>query len=299
MTTKTMPDGDAALRRAAAEIAAKRERMTPIVVPLIIAALCLLGVGGACLSEYYSAGIAFHAAFPTKSDGTGLASELISLRLPIIFCLLLGGVIVRAFSGRAGAAVDGILKTIGFWAILVLLFGIGAFMFASMFLTLGTADDQGFAGHVAGFALAVAGSAMFTLSFCASHLLTGRLIAVVPIIAKGLRERADIRADEALQRETEASAARISVHEATIAEMEKPDALVRKAANEAGAIVGKYIAEAHDLVASRQAVDDDDVDDRDTWDAPRAPLQALQARYDDLKPYTATYFFNLLKQKAA
>lgn len=299
MLTITQPSADAVLRRALTQSAALKAQATPITVPILIAGVSTLGILGACFSEFYSAGVGFHAAFPVKSDGTSLAGELMNLRYPIIFCLLAGDVILLAISGRTKKLLDGLTHGLGLGAILMLLFGVGAFMFSATFLTLGNGDDQGFASHFVGLALAVASSAMFGLSFLASHALLGKLFGVVPTIAAGWRERRHIKAGDRLIRDVETRGAHVEVGRNAVAEMDKPDALIRKTANEAGTITGKYQAIAHDLVASRKVLGDAEVSPNDRCDVPNVPLDALERRQADLVPYTYEHFFNLLKQKEA
>lgn len=299
MSTETQAGADAILRRGHAQIVGLKAQATRMSVPMLIAGVSTLGVVGACVSEFYSAGIGFHAAFPMKSDGTSLAGELMTLRYPIIFCLLAGDVILHAISGRAKKLLDGVTHGLGLGAIMLLLFGVGAFMFSATFLTLGNGDDQGFSSHLVGLALAVASASMFSLSFLASHALLGKLFGKVPTIATGWRERAHIKAGMRLIREVESRGASVEAGRNAVAEMEKPDALIRKTANEAGSITGKYQAIAHDLVKSRELRGDTEIGPNDESRIPDVPLAALEGRRADLAPYTYEYFFNLLKQKEA
>jgi len=234
-----------------------------------------------------------------KSDGTSLANDLISLRYPIIFCLLAGDVVLTVIPSRARAMLDGLIHSLGVGAILSLLFGVGAFMFSATLLTLGADGGQGFAGHLVGLALGVASAAMFTLSFLASHAMMGKLFEVLPVIAAGRAERAQIATGDALVSDLEAQRTRVEGLRATIVEMEQPDLLRRKAANEAGVIVGMNASEAYDLAASRRLRGDKDVEPGDHSEVPDVPLEALEQRYADLAPYTSEYFFNLLQQKDA
>lgn len=298
MLTVTQAGADAILPRANTQIVGLKAQATRMSVPILIAGVSTLGIAGACFSEYYSAGVGFHAAFPVKTNGQSLADELVSLRLPIIFCLLAGDAILQVVPNRAKAALDGLMHGIGVWAILLLLFGVGAFMFSATFLTLGSAEDVGFASSFVGWALAIASASMFAISFLASHALLGKLFGVVPTIATGWRERAAIKAGERLIREVEADQTRAESIRSTVTEMEKPNALKRKAANEAGSITGKYIAEAHDMVASRKVRGDVELGPDDRSDTPDVPLAALEERYAELKQYSADHFYSLLlKQK--
>lgn len=299
MSAHTYAGDDAILTRAQAELAKLRGQQTPMMVPALIALVCLVAITCACVSEFFSAGIGFQAAFPTKSDGTSLADALMTLRYPIIFCLLAGDVILQSVPNRAKFLLDWLTHSVGVWAILVLLFGVGAFMFSATFVTLGSGDDQGFASHFVGLALGLASAAMFTLSFLATHALMGKLFSVIPVIAKGLAERKHIKAGELAIREVEASRKLAEGLRSAVTELEKPDAIKRRTANEAGAIVGKHIAAAHDMVASAKAMGSAQVEPQDRVEVPRVPLAALEARLADLKAYTSDYFFNLLKQKEA
>lgn len=297
MTTQTYTGDDAILRRAQSQLETLKGSATSIAVPSLVGAVCLVGIICACISEYYSAGVGFHAAFPVKSDGESLAGELMSLRLPIIFCLLAGDAILYAIQGRAKRVLDAMTHGLGIWAILLLLLGVGAFMFSATFLTLGTGDDQGFASHFIALALGIASAAMFTLSFLACRAMMGKLFAAVPTIVDGLTERRKIRIGEKLIRAVDAKRVKADAIRNAVADMEKPDALARKAANEAGAIVGNYTAQAHDLVESRKIRGDAELGPADRSAVPDVPLDALERRYADLKQYTADYFFNILKNK--
>ncbi len=297
MTTSNHAADDAILRRAQSQLETLKGGATPVAVPSLVGGVCLIGIICACISEYYSAGVGFHAAFPVKSNGESLAGELMSLRLPIIFCLLAGDAILYAIQGRAKRVLDAITHGLGIWAILLLLLGVGAFMFSATFLTLGTGDDQGFASHFIALALGVASAAMFTLSFLACHAMMGKLFVAVPVIAQGLTQRRKIRVGETLIRAVEAKRVTAEAHRNTVSDMEKPDALARKTANEAGAIVGTYAAQAHDLVESRKIRGDAALGPDDRSAIPDVPLDALERRYADLKQYTAEYFFNILKNK--
>lgn len=291
---------DAILRWAETENAKARGAKTQLLVPSLVGFFCLIGVICACISEYYSAGVGFHAAFPVKSNGESLANALMSLRLPIIFCLLAGDAILQAIPNRAKAVLDGITHGLGIWAILLLLFGVGAFMFMATFLTLGNADDVVFASRFVGWALAIASAAMFSLSFLACHAMLGRLFAVIPVVAGGLSQRSTIRAGDALIRTVQTDRAEMESLRNLVSEMEKPDALVRKAANDAGSITGKHIANAHDLMASLKIRGDNALGpDDDTDGVPDVPFAVLEERYAAIKQYTSTYFFNLLKAKEA
>lgn len=297
MSNSIYAGDDAILRRAQSQTATLRGNTTPIAVPSLISSICLIGIICACISEFYSAGVGFHAAFPVKSNGQSLAGELMSLRLPIIFCLLAGDAILQAVPNRAKRVLDAVTHGLGIWAILLLLLGVGAFMFSATFLTLGNGDDQGFASHFIALALGIASASMFTLSFLACHAMLGKLFGAIPIIASGLAQRGKIRAGEMLIRNVEAARTRVEGIRIIVAEMEKPDVLARKAANEAGAIVGTYTAQAHDLVESRKIRGEATLGPDDRSAIPDVPLDALERRYADLKQYTANYFFNLLKNK--
>jgi hypothetical protein len=299
MTTTIYSGDDAILRRAQSQIATLKGDAQPIALPSLVGIICLAGIICACISEYFSAGVGFHAAFPVKSNGESLAGELMSLRLPIIFCLLAGDAILQAIPNRAKRVLDVLTHGLGIWAILLLLLGVGAFMFSATFLTLGNGDDQGFASHFIALALGIASAAMFTLSFLACHAMMGKLFTAVPTIILGLGQSFKIRTGEKLIRAVEAKQVKAEALRNTVADLEKPDALARMAANEAGAIVGTYTAQAHDLVESRKIRGDAELGPADRSTVPDVPLASLEQRYGDLKQYTATYFFNVLKQKEA
>jgi hypothetical protein len=295
MLTVIKTGADAILRRAHPQNVALKAQATPIIVPILIAGVSAFGIAGACISEFYSAGVGFHAAFPVKSDGTSLADELMTLRYPIIFCLLAGDVILHAISGRAKRLLDAVTNGLGLGAILLLLGGVGAFMFSATSLTLGNGEDQTFASGFVGLGLATASTAMFGLSFLACHAFLGKIFGAVPTIVAGLRERAHIRVGEQLIREVEARGAHVETGRAAVAEMEKPGALARKTANEAGTITGKYQAIAHDLVATRKAMGDAEVGPDDVVHVPNnVPLSSIEERQADLAPYTFDYFLNLI-----
>lgn len=297
MTNSIYAGDDAILRRAQSQTATLKGNTTPIAVPSLVGGICLIGIICACISEYYSAGVGFHAAFPVKSNGESLAGELMSLRLPIIFCLLAGDAILQAVPNRAKRVLDTLTHALGIWAILLLLLGVGAFMFSATFLTLGNGDDQGFASHFIALALGIASAAMFTLSFLACHAMMGKLFAAVPNVVRGMAERLTIRAGVKLIRAVEAKRVQRDAIGNTVFDLEKPDALERKAAHEAGAIVGTYTAQAHDLVETRRIRGDAELGPDDRSAIPDVPLEALERRYADLKQYTADYFFNTLKNK--
>ncbi len=299
MTMSTsIPNADI-LPRVFNQVELRRVQKTPLLVPAVIAMFCALGIAGACSAEFFSAGIGFHAAFPVKSDGTSLAPEMMSLRYPIVFCLLAGDVLLQAIPHRPSFLLNRLLGVIGMGACILLLFGVGAFMFSSTLLTLGSGDGQGFMGHLVGLALGMAAASMFTLSFLACHTMMGKLFAVFPVIAKGHAERKAIAQGDALVKSLEAHRVRMDAIGKTIAELEQPHALCRKAANEAGVITGVVAAELHDMCASRAMRGDAEIRPHDRVDVPDVPLDALKARYADLQKYTAEYFFNLLKQKEA
>lgn len=293
-------DGDSILRRALATLEIWRAQATPLLLPYLGVVFPVLFILGACIAEFASSTIGFRAAFPMKSDGTSLASEMMSLRYPIIFTLLAGDVLINAAPNRMKALLDSIIHSIGIGAILVVLFGVGAFMFSATFLTLGDDSGNGFASHLVGFAIALASAVMFTLSFLTTHAMMNQLLAKLPIIAQGRRERARIKAGDGLVRELHARQTRIDTLAGTIAEMEQPDGCKRKAASEAGVITGLAAAEFYDLVASRKAMGDAEVGPDDHVEMPKdVPLAALEQRLADLQRYTSEYFFALLKQKEA
>lgn len=297
MSIVTYSGDDAILLRAQSQIATLTGNATAMALPSLVGAICLVGITCACFSEYFSAGVGFHAAFPVKSNGESLAGELMSLRLPIIFCLLAGDAILQAVPNRAKRLLDAITHGLGVWAILLLLFGVGAFMFSATFLTLGNGNDQGFASHFIALALGIASASMFTLSFLACDAMMGRLFSAVPIIMQGFGQRLKIRAGGKLIRAVEAKRVKRDAIQSTVTDMEKPDALAHKAANEAGAIAGKQAAVAHDLVASRKMRGDAELGPADRSSIPDVPLGSLEQRCTDLKRYTAEYFFNILKNK--
>ena len=283
--------------RALADIAQRRANLPPFLVPMLVAVACILGVSGALCSEFFSAGVGFNAAFPEKSDGTSLATDLMSLRYPIILCLFFGDVLLQAIPGWFGAILNRLLHGLGFWAILFLLAGIGAFMFSATFLTLGGEEAQGLVGHVMGLALAVASASMFTLSFLTSHALLSKLFTTVPVVAARRAERSRLRADERRIEALDGTSQRADHYASIVAELEAPGALVRKTANEAGVITGMVYAELHDLCASRRAMEDAGMREGDTSDVSAdIPLAVLEQRREDLRPFTADYFVTLLKK---
>lgn len=294
MSTVSTQSADAILRRAHSQLIQCKARATPMAVPILIAVACLLGILGACYSEYYSAGIAFKSAFPEMPNDKGLGHELQTLRAPLIFCLLIGSAFLQVVPGRAKTLLDWMTHGVGLSTILLLLFGVGSFMAATIFLTLGGGDEQGMASKTVGIALAVASSVMFALSFVASHGFMGRLFGVIPTISTGIGERLRIKAGERLIRDVEARGADVDSRRVVIAEMEKPDALVRKSAKEAGTITGKYIAATHDLVGSLKAIGDAEIGPNDIRDVPNVPLAGVEARHADLAPYTYQYFYDLI-----
>jgi hypothetical protein len=299
MTTSTDATDAGILRRIFDQLERCRKQRTPLLLPMIVAICCALGIAGACAAEFFSAGIGFHAAFPMKSDGTSLTPELMSLRWPICFCLLAGDVLLQAVPSYLGVIFNRLLGVIGITACVLLLFGVGTFMFSSTFLTFGSGDGQEFVGHLTGVALGIAAAAMFTLSFLASHTMMAKLFTVFPVIAKGYAERKAIGEGARLVKTLEAHHRHREAIGKTIAEMEQPDALRRKAANEAGVITGMLAAELHDMSESREMRGDAEIRPQDRVDVPDVPLDALERRYADLQRYTADYFFNLLKQKEA
>lgn len=296
MTTIYAGD-DAILRRGQSQNATLKGAATPIAVPGLVGILCLIGIICACFSEYYAAGLAFHSAFPVKSDNTSLAGELSSLRLPIIACLLVTTAILHAIPNRAKAVLDWVFHILGAWGILILLAAVGAFMLSASLLTLGGGTDLGLSEQFIGLALGIASSVMFGLSYLSAHAMMGKLFVAVPIIIEGLAQRLKIRTGEKLIRTVEAERVKAEAIRSTFNEMEKHDALARKAANEAGAIVGTYTAQAYDLVESRKIRGDTELGPADRSTVPDVPLAALERRYAALQQYTATYFFNILKNK--
>jgi hypothetical protein len=299
MTTTTNMGDSNIESRARNELERRRAQLRPLAVPYAVAGACCVFIGAACVTEFYSAGVGFHAAFPQKSDGTSFADQIMSLRYPIIFCLLAGDVLLQAAPSQASAILNRVIHGIGLGAILMLMVGIGGFIFCAVFLTLGSGDGQGFASHIVGLALGIASAAMFSLSFLGSHTLMGRLFAVVPVIAAGRAERAKIAAGDAVIRDLETHRARVENCRSAVSDMEKPDTLRRRAANEAGTITGMVMAELHDVCASRAAMGDAEVEPQDESEVPDVPLAVLEARAADVERYTADHFLNVLKQKEA
>ncbi len=294
MSNVSNQNADAILRRAHSQLRERKAQATPIAVPILIASASALVIIGACCSEYYSAGIAFKSAFPEMPNDNGLGHELQTLRAPLIFCLLIGSAFLQVVPDRTKKLLDRMTHGIGLWTILLLLFGVGVFMASTIFLTLGSGEEQEAASKTAGFALAVASSVMFALSFVASHGFMGRLFGVIPTISTGIGERLRIKAGERLIRDVEARGADVDSRRAVVADIEKPDALIRKTANEAGTITGKYIAATHDLVESIKAIGDGEIGPNDTRDVPNVPLAGVEARHADLAPYTYQYFYDLI-----
>jgi hypothetical protein len=295
MTTMLYTGDDAILRRAQSQIVMLKDNATPITVPSLVAALCLIGIICACISEYYAAGLAFHSAFPVKSDGASLAGELSSLRLPIIVCLLVTTAILHAVPNRAKMVLDWAFHVLGAWGIIILLAAVGVFMLSASLLTLGDGTSLGLSGQFIGLALGVASSLMFGLSYLSAHAMFGKLFVAVPTIVQGLAQRQNIRAGEKLIGAVEAKRATRESIRNDITELEKPDAMARITANEAGAITGKYQAIIHDLVASRKAMGDAEVGPDDV--APPSstvPLGSLEQRQSDLAHYTVQHFFDLI-----
>ncbi|WP_067734187.1 hypothetical protein [Novosphingobium naphthalenivorans] len=297
MTITDPSNHDAMLQRASSQLAELASTRTRLLMPSLTAIGCAIGIVAACCAEFYSSGVGFHAAFPMKSDGTSLAAELASLRYPIILALLFGDIMLFAFPNKLKAMLDGLLSMFGVGVILTLMAGIGAFMFAATFLTLGSGDGQGAIGSVLGVALGAASAAMFSLSFLASHAMLGKLFAVMPVIATGWGERQHIAAGKALLRDVHDRQQRIVRYRSIVTDAEVPDALARKAANEAGVIVGMVMADAHDLVDSGAARGDAELGPDDRSDVPDVPQAALEKRLADLETYTADYFFNLLTKE--
>jgi hypothetical protein len=297
MTTTTYAGDDAILRRAQSQIATLKGSTTSIALPNLVTIVCLIGIICACISEYYAAGLAFHSAFPVKSDNTSLAGELSSLRLPIIVCLLVTTAILHAIPNRAKAVLDWAFHVLGAWGILILLAAVGAFMLSASLLTLDDGTSEGLSGQFIGLALGIASSVMFGLSYLSAHAMMGKLFVAVPIIVEGLAQRQKVRAGEKLIRDVEAKQVKAEAFRNTVADLEKPDALARKAANEAGAIVGTYTAQANDLVESRKIRGDAELGPADRSTVPDVPLEALERRYAALQQYTAAYFFNILNNK--
>lgn len=299
MKSDALTGHDATLRHARSEIEKRRGQSTALSLPSLMILFCILGILGACCSEIYSAGVGFQAAFPTKSDGTGLAEEMMTLRYPIVFCLLIGGIWLRCVPNQIAAALDRVLNGVGLLVILILLFGIGTFMFSATSLSLGSDDGLGTAGHLVGVTLGAASAAMFALSFLGSHALIGKLVEALPIVANGWAERRKIAAGEALIQSVEGRGKQLQADRSTLADMQKPNVIARKTAVEVGSIVGMVQADFHDLCASRKIRGDTELDVDDLTDVPDVPLAALEQRCKELEPYNFTYFFNLLKQKEA
>jgi hypothetical protein len=292
MLNDTKPTAHASLRRGRTQLAERKAHLTPFALFIVTAMFCILGISGACYAEYYASGIAFTAAFP--ADGAALTDDLQALRLPLIACLLIGGAMIHAIPGRAKKWLDWLTHSIAFWAILFLLFGVGLFVGSTVFLTLGSGEEQTLAGSYAGIGLALASLSMFSLSFAVCHVAWGKLFGVVPAIVKGLTERRRLDADGLIIREAEVLAARIEAGRNAIAEMDKRDALARKAATEAGVIAGEYQAIAHDLVASREAMGDVEVGPDDEVHVPQVPLKSLQVREAEIARYSFEYFLTLI-----
>lgn len=299
MTTMIHGGSDTVLRRALRALEEQRAKRVPLLLPSVSAVFFILLIIGACFSELVSATIGFNAALPQRSDGTGLAGDMMSLRYSIVFCLLAGDILLNSVPNRVKALLDGVVHSIGAGAVLIVLFGVGAFMACATFLTLGSDGEQGFASHFLGVALGIASAVMFCVSFLANHAMIGKLVKTLPVIADGLRDRAQIASGDKVVGELEVGQVRIDGLRQTIAEMEKLDALRWTAANEAGVIVGMVASEVHDMVASRKVRGDRALEPQDISEVPDVPLDALEQRYNDLKQYTASYFFNLLKRKEA
>jgi hypothetical protein len=294
-------DASVILRRAHYQNAAAEKNATPLRQPIVTAATCSIIAIAACTAEYYTGGLAFSSAFPvTNGSGAEVANELSSLRFPIIFSLLAGHVIFRKIGGRAAKMLDALTMGIGGGAIMLVLWGVGMFLFSTVYLTLGNADEVGAASQSAGQGLAIASALLVTVSFLVCHIMLGRLAEVSPAIAQALRERERIKKGKQQIANVERLGARVDVGRMTISEMERPDTLKRKAANEAGLIVGNCVAEVNDMLVCRKSLGDTELGPDDKSDVPaEISLEMLEQRFADLKRYSAQYFFTLLTQKDA
>lgn len=293
--TSTTYDLSEILPRAEAGLETERGKIGTLGLPYLIALASITGTGVACASELFCLTTALKAKFPVLSDGTDLGHEMMSLRWGILAALLLAHAILH--DRPAGEA-----RSLGRWVhplrlvpMVVIIGGIGAFMFATTSQAAGGDDGQ---GGLAGYALGAACAGLFCVSFLASNALVGHLLTALRSILAGLAQRAKVAAIARELEATDRCRVEVAALRREITAKEQPDVLELKAASEAASICGGMASDAHDIHTSRKALSDD-LRSSDTVKLPDTPLPVLDELQAYLKTLDVEFFLNLLKKKEA
>ena len=291
---------DAVMRHAQEAAETARAKCKPIALDCTKAAVCALLMAGAAYTEVISATIAINAAYPVMSDGTSQADAIMGLRYSLAFYALLGHVLISSVTGRMAAGVNWLLGLVGLIALIIMLFGMGLFSFSGTALTLNSDGEAsglfGLISGMAGPALGMVCASLFIISFLAAHVLAGKLLVKLAIIASALAERSKVANLDREIKTANTYAAQIESAKQTIEAMAAPGALVRKVAAEAARIVGNVTSQAHEAVMTKRAFEGVDLNDSDEVPAHLRdiPLSLLEQMLADLKQYTPAYFTKLL-----
>ena len=254
-------------------------------------------------TEVVSAKLALNLVYPATSVGESLADVFAGLPYTLAAYFVLGHLVIGSFSGRLATGVNRMLNGLAAVSILVMLLGMGLFSLSGTLLTVEDSGDASampdMLAAIPSLALGALFSCLLVISFKAAHSLMGKLLAKLEIIFSAHDAREEV-AD--LDREISTSnalTAKIENERREIAEMEKPDVLLRRVAGEMARIVGNVTSQAHGAVMARRAFEGVDLNDSD--EVPEhlrdIPLPLLEQVLADLKQYTPAYFANLLKKE--
>lgn len=291
-------DGAAILARAEAGREAEWGKTQPLAFPYFRASASLLGIAVACATEFVSISIALHAQFPALSSGEDLGQAIMPLRYAMAVALPLGHIVLRSATERLGRPVERVINGIGLVPVLAILGGMAAFMFSATAQTTG-GDDQELLAGLAGPALGIVCGALFSISFLASHVLSGKFLDALGTIMGGRAQRAKVLDIEREIRAADDYRTRLDAGREEVASKSDPDVLRRKAAMEAAGIVGRVAAEAHDLHISREIRGDVELGPDDTTEVPDMSSKVFDQRQRELKQYTTKFFLDQLTRKEA
>jgi hypothetical protein len=280
-------DAAAIMARGQTGLEAERKSLPLLGFTYFKASVSAIGLVAACAAEMFSLTVALHAQYPALSDGIDLGAEMLSMRYGIGAVMLLAPAVLHDDGNATAGPIRRFVRKARLVPVMAILGGMATFMFASVSQSTGVEGDR---VDLAGLGLGIVCGGLFAASFLASNVLMGKLLSALRTIlgARDQRERiADIERELAA---ADACASDIAALRRSIADKEAPDALIRKAADEAAAVVGK--------IASREATGDVELGPDDTTDIPDVPLAALDRLQSYLKQFTPAYFVNLLKKGA-
>ncbi|WP_408591825.1 hypothetical protein [Novosphingobium sp.] len=291
--SSTTLDYRAIIARAQTGYQAEENAIQPLSFAYFKALVSASGMAIACASEAFAITISLHAQYPALSSGVDLGSDMLSMRWSIVAGLLLGHAVLHDSAEPSGQPARWLIRKLRVVPILAVMGGIAVFQFS----TAQTTGDDG-QGGLGASALGLAMAGLFGCAFLASNRLAGILLPAIRTILSGRAQRGKLAQ---IARELDAASAcnaRIKALQGDIAHREAPNALRRKAAEEAAMVVGRVAAEAHDHHASREALGDS-IRPEDVVDLPDTPLPALDKRQAYLKSLNVSHFLNLLTPKEA